>query len=180
MNSTNRKLLIFSSLILLSFALILFLFAKGLNNDPKELPSVLTGKPLPSFELPDINQQTTHTNQDLPQKPFLLNVWGSWCIACHQEHPYLMQLAQHIDIVGLNWAADNPNEEQEAQEFLRQLGNPYHLILKDDNAKLVTDLGVYGAPETFLIAPNQQILLRYAGVLTPEVWQTQFLPLLQN
>lgn len=148
-------------IILTSFILLVVIFSLGLNKNPQELPSVLVGKPVPELGI------------QLPKKRFfLLNVWGSWCQACYQEHPFLMTLNKEIEIIGINWSADNPNENQDGAEFLKKYGNPYSQIVWD-NGKIITDLGVYGAPETFLIADGK-IIHRLAGVLNPEIWQEQF------
>ena len=168
-------------LLLVAFAALIALFASGLGHNPQELPSVTTGKPLPAFDLPALDDSRRYTNADLPQDtPYLINIWGSWCPACHDEHPYLLQLGKEIPIVGINWPADNPNEIADATAFLARHGNPYRLNLRDANGTLITDLGVYGAPETYLIGRDGTIQYRHAGALTPQVWQEQFQPLLKH
>ena len=176
----NRKTLAILSLT--AFVALIALFISGLGKDPQELPSVTTGKTLPAIDLPALDSDDTrHTSADLPQgQPYLLNIWGSWCPACHDEHPYLLQLGQQIPIIGINWPADNANEIADATAFLARHGNPYRLNLRDANGTLITDLGVYGAPETYLIAADGTIQHRYAGALTPQVWQEQFQPLLKH
>lgn len=173
----KQKPLILAILILGVFAAITAFFVGGLGNDPRALPSVLVGKPLPAFTLTDF-EGNTHNNAELPQEPFLLNVWGSWCPACHIEHPYLMQLGQRIPIIGLNWPANNSGEKEAALAMLRQQGNPYRLILVDEHGRMTTDLGVYGAPETFLVAADGTILHRHAGPMDEHIWQQHFAPLI--
>lgn len=153
--------------LLLACGLLLAFFVAGLGRNPQELPSVLTGRDLPALAI------------ERPAGYFLLNVWGSWCAQCHQEHAFLMELSREIPIVGLNWAADNPREGEEGRQFLARAGNPYREIIwqRDD---LITDLGVYGAPETFLIGPTGKILKRYAGPLDRPRWQAEFQPLLER
>ena len=176
----NRKTLAIT--LLAAFAALIALFVSGLGKDPQVLPSVTTGKTLPAIDLPALeSDQQRHTSADLPQgEPYLLNIWGSWCPACHDEHPYLLQLGKEIPIVGINWPADNPNEIADATSFLARHGNPYRLNLRDANGTLITDLGVYGAPETYLIGRDGTIQYRHAGALTPQVWQEQFQPLLKH
>lgn len=176
----TKKTLPLAVAILGIFALITAFFLGGLGKDPRALPSVLVGKPLPAFTLPDLPETRTHGNADLPQRPFLLNVWGSWCPACHIEHPYLMELGKTIPIVGLNWPADNRGEKTAATAMLQQQGNPYHLIIVDKNGTMTTDLGVYGAPETFLVAADGTILHRHAGPLDAQIWQNDFAPHLKG
>lgn len=170
-------------------ALIAFFFI-GLSHDPQRLDSVREGASIGvkadahadnaiAFSLPALLSEDTISDADLPDGYFLLNVWGSWCAACHQEHPYLLTLSKTIPIVGLNWPADNPNENADAKRFLRDGGNPYTLIMVDEPGALIIDLGVYGAPETFLIAPDKTILYRHAGPLDAHIWQSEFAPLIK-
>lgn len=177
----NKKSLIFAVIVLGTFALMIGFFISGLGKNPQLLPSVVTGKPLPVIDRPALEGNTRIHNKDLPQgKPYLLNIWGSWCPACLAEHPYLVQLQQEIPIVGVNWPADNPNEQADGVRFLAQHGNPYRIIMTDPDGTLITDLGVYGAPETFLIDAQGRILLRHAGPLSADIWQQKFLPLLES
>ncbi|MDO4642571.1 MAG: DsbE family thiol:disulfide interchange protein [Cardiobacteriaceae bacterium] len=168
-------------ILLISFAILILFFARGLGKNPQELPSVLIGKTLPTFTLPSLDTTHQYTNHDLPQQtPYLLNIWGSWCPACQQEHPYLLELAHNIPIIGLNWPADNPNEEKDAAALLTHNGNPYQLNLSDPHGDLITSLGVYGAPETFLIDKNGTILYRHAGPLNADIWTNEISPLLKK
>ena len=173
----TRKTALLAIAILGLFALITAFFIGGLGKDPRALPSVRIGKPLPAFTLPDLDGNS-HDNTALPKQAFLLNVWGSWCPACHIEHPYLLQLGKEIPIIGLNWPANNSGERDAAAAMLRRQGNPYHLVIIDEQGRMTTDLGVYGAPETFLIAADGTILHRHAGPMDAHIWQNDFQPLL--
>ena len=130
--------------------------------------------PLPIFNLPNIDEPNQIlSNSDLPNEPFLLNVWGSWCTTCAVEHPYLMQLARSdVPIVGVNFG-DTPDE---ATAYLNEHGNPFELSMHDEAGELVDALGVVGAPETFLIDTDGTIRQHLVGELSSEVWQTQFEP----
>lgn len=182
----KRSSLILTLLIATTFVALIAFFALGLGKNPQALDAVREGSRFGDqsgdiqFALPALEGSQTYTAADLPEGYFLLNVWGSWCPACHQEHAYLMQLGEIIPIVGLNWPADNPDEARDAKRFLRERGNPYHFILTDPQGSLIIDLGVYGAPETFLIAPDKTILYRYAGPMNAQIWQHQFLPLIKD
>ena len=166
-------------LLLVAFAALIALFASGLGHNPQELPSVTTGKRLPAFDLPALDDSRRYTNADLPQDtPYLINIWGSWCPACRAEHPYLIERSAQIPIIGVNWPADNKNEIADATAMLTTSGNPYRLNLRDPDGSLITDLGVYGAPETYLIGRDGTIRYRHAGPLTPQDWATHFQPLL--
>lgn len=177
--------LLFAFVLIAAFTGLIILFIGGLGKDPRQLDSLAEGKTLTEdtqihFNLPDLYSGQMMTIKEMPSPPYLINVWGSWCPACHIEHPYLMTLSQKIPIIGINWAADNPNEAEDAKKMLAQSGNPYQHVLFDKNGSLIIDLGVYGAPETFLIGKNEKILKRYAGPLDEQVWQREFQPLLEQ
>ncbi|HEX4909215.1 MAG TPA: DsbE family thiol:disulfide interchange protein [Permianibacter sp.] len=162
---------------LLIFVALLALFFVGLGKDPTELPSVLTGKPMPAFQLPVLGEETrVLTQNDLRGKPYLLNVWATWCPTCYVEHPYLLELARQnrIRLIGLNYKDDR----NKALQYLAKLGNPYETTLIDADGMLGIDLGVYGAPETFLVSADGVILYRRAGDLNERVWQDEIVPLL--
>lgn len=180
-------LILFSVLLFATIAVLFAIFAGGLNRNPRELPSVIEGQQLGTssengaqinIALPELFSGKTLTHEQLPEPPFLLNIWGTWCPACHQEHPYLLTLANDIAIIGINWPANNPDEPELAREFLQKSGNPYQKVLVDQTGQLIIDLGVYGAPETFLIGPDYRIVKRYAGPLNAEIWMHEFAPLL--
>jgi cytochrome c biogenesis protein CcmG, thiol:disulfide interchange protein DsbE len=156
------------------FAALIGFFFVGLHRDKEELPSPLIGKPAPSFELPRVEDASqTIGTASLKGKPYVLNVWGTWCIACRQEHPVLLQIAQRgeLPLIGLDWKDERPK----AQKWLQQLGNPYSAIAFDDAGRVAIDWGVYGAPETFLVDANGIIVFKHVGPMTLDVWQDEFL-----
>ncbi len=161
------------------FLALVLLFAKGLDpeRDINELPSPLLNKPAPQFELPSVSDPSrTVGSANFAGKPTLLNVWATWCVGCRQEHGFLMQLARsgQIPIYGLNWR-DNRDE---ALRFLQQLGNPYVDSAYDQDGRVGIDWGVYGAPETFLIAADGTVLYKHLGPLNQDLWEQHFVPLL--
>ena len=134
------------------------------GDDPTNLESALIGKPVPKFRLESLDNPGQFYQADVltQGKPVLLNVWATWCPTCRAEHQYLNQLsAQGIRVVGMNYKDDR----QKAISWLKELGNPYALSLFDGDGMLGLDLGVYGAPETFLIDGNGIIRYRHAGTL---------------
>jgi cytochrome c biogenesis protein CcmG/thiol:disulfide interchange protein DsbE len=158
------------------FAVLVGFFFKGLRLDPSAQPSALIGKPVPSFQLTDLHTGQVLTSQSLPATPFLLNVWASWCITCQVEHPYLTELSEKLPIVGLNYK----DSETAAKNWLAKLGDPYTTQIFDPNGRLGLDLGVAGAPETFLVDARKVIRLRIQGEVNDRAYQRQIQPLLET
>ena len=153
--------------------LALFLF-RGLSLDPKELPSALIDRPLPEFSLPDLASGDTRTRVNLTGEVGLLNVWATWCISCRVEHPYLVSLAESgVPVFGLNYK----DEDAAALQWLQDLGDPYRFSVADREGTFGLDLGVYGAPETYLIDAAGIIRYRHVGVVDERVWQETLQPL---
>ncbi|MCH9690991.1 MAG: DsbE family thiol:disulfide interchange protein [Gammaproteobacteria bacterium] len=163
---------------LLIFVGLALLFWRGLSLDPQAMPSALLDKQVPDFSLAEVsNSEQQLQRTDLPQKPLLLNVWATWCVACRVEHPYLNQLAQQgVPIIGINLKDDN----SAAQKWLEKFHNPYLFSLADTEGRLALDLGVFGAPETFLVDAEGTIRCKHIGVVDDQIWQTKLQPLYQK
>ncbi|MCC5793036.1 MAG: DsbE family thiol:disulfide interchange protein [Legionellaceae bacterium] len=158
---------------LLLFLLLAAFFWRGLSLKPQDLPSALAGKPLPAFELPVLGEAKTFTRQELPKNWFILNVWASWCEACVEEQAFLLRLAREgVLLYGLNYK----DEPSDALSWLKTWGNPYQVVLRDPSGQTAIDLGVYGAPESFLINEQGNIVYRHAGVLDEKSWHDVFVP----
>ena len=160
--------------LVLCLLLGVFLFV-GLQRDPRYVPSPLIGKPAPEFTLPSLQDANYPvSSKELLGQPWVLNVWGTWCAGCRQEHDTLLAIARQrtVPIVGLNWKDDNVA----AQRWLQQLGNPYAVVAEDREGRTAIDWGVYGAPETFLIGPDGVVLYKHIAPMTMEVWNREFLP----
>ena len=169
------RLKLFLPLIL--FAILAITLFRGLSLDPREMPSALIDRPFPAFSLPRLNGAGLLSQADLEGQVSLLNVWATWCVACRVEHPYLKQLAQRgIPLFGINYK-DN---DADAQRWLEELGDPYRFNIADHDGTLGLDLGVYGAPETYLVDAAGVIRYRHVGVLDQRVWDTVFQPLYQT
>lgn len=163
--------------IILFVLLSIFLW-RGLSLNPRDLPSVQLGKLLPDFTLPQLqNPEAFFSSNTLREQVVLLNVWASWCAACTDEQVFMLQLAREgVPIYGLNYK----DQSEEALRWLAQWGNPYKMIGQDRDGKVAIDLGVYGAPETFVIDKQGLIRYRHAGVMNQEVWQKEILPLMKQ
>ncbi len=163
---------------LVVFAILTLFLLKGLDRDPTELPSALVGEAFPSFVLPSLsNQQKLLSEHDLNSKVVLVNVWATWCFACRIEHPMLNQLAaEGVSIIGLNYKDQN----NKALQWLEQKGNPYLFNIVDAQGSLGFDLGVTGAPETYLVDHQGIIRYRRVGVVDQRVWDDEISGLYQQ
>lgn len=158
---------------LIVFAVLAALLYLGLGRDPRELPSALLDRPLPAFELPLLGGEGTRTQAALRGRVRLLNVWATWCVACRDEHPFLIELAaQGIPIVGLDYK-DDP---QAARDWLHRLGDPFELVLVDADGRYGLELGVYGAPETYVVDADGVIRYRHVGVVDAHTWRERIEP----
>ena len=141
-----------------------------------ELPSALIGKPMPEFTAFALDGRGPLSEADLPQQPFLLNVWATWCPTCLAEHGELMRIAREhgVPICGINYKDD----AQLARQWLQTHGDPYLFSLQDADGALGINLGVYGAPETFVVDATGVIRHRRTGAVDSRVWERDLAPLL--
>ncbi|MCI7353339.1 MAG: DsbE family thiol:disulfide interchange protein [[Actinobacillus] rossii] len=173
----NKKLflpLIVFLVLIIAFFVQLQRNAKG--DDPKALESALVGKPVPAKILTDLfDENKSYHNEIFQQgKPILLNVWATWCPTCYAEHQYLNELAnQGVTIIGI----DYKDKTDKAIKWLKDLKNPYQIVLKDEKGAFGLDLGVYGAPETFIVDGKGIIHYRHAGDVNAKVWQEKLKPI---
>jgi len=151
------------------FILMGIVFWIGLGKEDKtSLPSPLIGKPFPDFSLGVVEDGRTLSTDDLKGAPVLVNVWATWCPTCKAEHAFLNRLAEEgVRIIGINYKDDSAK----AREWLEAFGNPYAYNLSDPEGMLGLELGVYGAPETFLVDSDGIIRAKHIGDLNPRVWE---------
>ena len=168
---------------LAAFFVLALLLAAGVwmsrNPDRDALPSPLINKPAPAFALPVLHQpQRTVSLDELKGHPFLLNVWGSWCVECRVEHPVLTRFAEtrRLRVVGYNWK----DEPADALRWLERFGNPYWLVLSDVEGRAAIDWGIYGAPETFLVDARGVIRWKHVGPLTDAIIADELMPALRQ
>ncbi|MGO2513860.1 DsbE family thiol:disulfide interchange protein [Marinomonas polaris] len=160
-----RKLLFFMPLAV--FLILSVVFYLQLGKDAQYMPSALVGKKVPEFTLVSLQDDQVYTHKDLPNTSYLINFWGTWCPACHVEHPFLMELANSgVPIVGI----DYKDEKVLAEQWLEQKGNPYQVILMDEIGNFGVDMGVTGAPETFVVDRSGVVVYRHQGVINAENW----------
>ncbi len=176
----NKKIL-FIPLVLFLALVVVFIVQLSRNadgEDPTKLESVLVGKSVPEFKLEDLAEPGKLYDQAIFKgEPLLLNVWATWCPTCYAEHQYLNKLAERgVKIIGLNYKDDR----FKATGWLNDLGNPYLISLFDGDGMLGLDLGVYGAPETYLIDANGTIRYRHVGDVNSRNWAETLEPLYQQ
>jgi cytochrome c biogenesis protein CcmG/thiol:disulfide interchange protein DsbE len=162
----------------LAFAALVGFFIVVQKKDPGVIRSPLIGKPAPAFSLESLGDPAWRVGSaDFAGRPWLLNVWATWCGGCREEHQTLLAIAREnrVPMMGLNWRDDR----NLALRWLEQLGNPYVAVAYDPEGRTAIDWGVYGAPETFLIGADGRVLQKQIGPITREIWQRDFVPHLQ-
>ncbi|MDX1669719.1 MAG: DsbE family thiol:disulfide interchange protein [Limnobacter sp.] len=182
----KKTIRLFLPLLVLLFVGVFLL--RGLWLDPRKLPSVFIDKPLPAFQLPllaDISPTVPVSadsgllsKQNFEGKPWVLNVFASWCQACIVEHPHLLELARRnqILLVGLAYK----DEPSATRAWLAKHGNPYDIILEDQSGRAGIDFGVYGVPETFVLDEQGIVKSKHVGPIDPTFFNQQVLPVLQE
>ena len=153
----------------LIFVVLAVFLLKGLERDPNAMPSALIDRPMPAFNLPNLlDPDATVDDGIFRGHVTLLNVWATWCPSCRVEHPFLVKLADEgVRIVGM----DYKDQDQPAREWLDKLGNPYAVTFTDQEGTLGVDLGVFGAPETYLVDHEGVIRAKHVGVVNERVWK---------
>lgn len=161
------------------FAVLVVFLGVGLTLNPREVPSPLINKPAPAFQLPQLHApDKTFAQKDMLGKVWMLNVWASWCVACREEHPNLVELARSgvVPIYGLNYK----DERADGVAWLARFGDPYQLSAYDRDGRIGIDYGVYGVPETYVIDKAGVIRYKRIGVVTREIVRDKILPLVKE
>ena len=173
--------------ILLILPLVLFLALTALflvrlfAGDPSRIPSALIGHPVPETNLPPVPGLERAGKAipgiaavDFRGQVTLVNVWASWCIPCHEEAPFLLELAgdARIRLIGINYK----DEPDNARRFLNRYGNPFAASGADENGRAAIEWGVYGVPETFLIGRDARIAFKLVGPISAENFVRQLKP----
>ena len=161
------------------FLLIGIAFAIGLTKDPRRMSSQLIDKAVPEFALTELYNESEILSQEMFKgQVSLINVFGSWCVACNVEHPVLMEIAERNEVIliGMDWR----DERVKAKRWLAKRGNPYSKVIFDNESVLAITLGVTGAPESFIIDKLGKIRYKHVGVISPEIWRETLLPIIKN
>lgn len=164
---------------LILFGVLVVFLAIGLRLDPHEVPSPLINKSAPAFNVTQLEQPAAQFSpENMKGKVWLFNVWASWCVACRQEHPVLMEFARsHVaPLIGL----DYKDQRRDAMGVLTRAGNPYDIVAFDGDGRVGIDYGVYGVPESYVIDKAGVIRYKHIGPITAEALQKTIIPLINE
>jgi cytochrome c biogenesis protein CcmG/thiol:disulfide interchange protein DsbE len=174
----KQRLFLFAPLVI--FLILGILFWRGLSLDPTAMPSALLNKALPEFDLPLVaapenpKGMVRATQSDLVGKVALLNVWATWCVTCKEEHEFLNILkSEGVPIYGINYK----DKATAAEKWLLDLHNPYVFSVTDKDGRLGINLGVYGAPETYILDKAGIIRHKHVGDVNETNWNAILKPI---
>jgi cytochrome c biogenesis protein CcmG/thiol:disulfide interchange protein DsbE len=179
-----RRLFVILPLLVFLALAGLFLYRLG-SGDPSRIPSALIGRPAPATNLPPIEGLVRDgvavpglNAKDFTGAVTLVNVWASWCVPCHDEVPFLDQLAKdkRIRLAGINYKDQADN----ARRFIGRYGNPFDTVGADANGRAAIEWGVYGVPETFIVGRDGKIAYKLVGPITAQNFETQVKPAIEK
>lgn len=172
----KKQLKIWFLIPLIIFVGLMIMLYMRLGKPVEIVTNTALERPVPTFELPLLSDTTrTMTNDNLPKQPFLINIWGSWCPTCIIEHPFLMQLKERgVNLVGVNYKDDIGN----ALGYLNRGGDPFSMSVQDLSGQFALDLGLTGAPETFVVDGEGIIRQHIIGEINESNWQSRITPCL--
>lgn len=164
-------------LAFIGLAVLLFVGVRmNSGKDNSAIASPLIGKPAPALNLPELVMPEQQISiAQLQGKAYVLNIWGSWCVSCRVEHPVITELAKSgALVVGYNYK----DSDEDATRWLADYGNPFVLIVQDEDGSAALDWGIYGAPETFVIDAKGIVRFKHIGPLTSEIIEQSIRPIL--
>jgi cytochrome c biogenesis protein CcmG/thiol:disulfide interchange protein DsbE len=165
---------------LLVLAVLAIYFWRGLGSDPHAVPSPLIDQAVPEFALqPLAGRDRGLSSHDLTGQVSLVNVFGSWCVACRVEHPFLMEIRKQnlVPIFAIDW---REKDRAAGPAWLARHGDPYTLIGDDPDSVAAIAFGVTGAPETFVVDRRGVIRYKHVGPLTQDIWNETLWPIVQR
>ena len=152
-------------IVLIIFFFIIGVFFISLDRDVNYNTKNLVGKKISKINLEYFNEKKFYTEEDLKKNNYtLVNFWASWCAPCRNEHPLLLKLSKEKNLIllGVNFK----DKKNQAKIFLKDLGNPYDFLAKDEFGKQSINFGIYGIPESILLNNNLKVLQKFVGPLT--------------
>lgn len=161
------------------FIVVVVFLGIGLTLNPRQVPSPLVDKPAPVFQLQQLHDdEKVFSSKDNIGKVWMLNVWASWCVACRDEHPLLVELSRLgiVPIFGLNYK----DQRDTALQWLKQFGDPYVISIADTDGRVGINYGVYGVPETYVIDKEGIIRYKHIGPVTVKSLEDKILPLINE
>lgn len=164
------------------FGVMALFFLKGLTLNPREIPSVLIDHPVPEMSLaplPGRGETSGLATKDLKGRVSLVNIYGSWCISCVQEHPFLLEIKRKGDVP--IHAVDWRDDPELGAQWLKKHGDPYERVgIDPPPGRAAVDFGVTGAPESFIVDKAGVIRYKHIGPITPEIWAQTLLPIIRQ
>ena len=160
-----QKVIKFLTTLIFLFVIVVFYFS--LNKDPSYQTNSLVGKKLVKLNLESFDGDYNLSTKDFKKNNFtLINFWASWCSPCRAEHQILMSLSKSkkLKLVGINFK----DKKNNAKKFLKELGNPYNLIAKDEIGKKSVNFGIYGIPESILVNKEMTVIKKFIGPLNTQ------------
>ncbi|MBI1425053.1 MAG: DsbE family thiol:disulfide interchange protein [Gammaproteobacteria bacterium] len=159
------------------FVVLVVVLGLGLGHDPRYVPSPFIGKPAPHLNLTSLDFPDQRvTKEQLLGRPWVLNVFASWCATCGEEVSQISELAKQVTMVGMN----KEDRAEDARRWLQRHGNPYAMVLVDSDGKASIDWGVYAVPETFIVDKKGIVRYKYIGAITETDLRKTILPLIQK
>lgn len=172
-----NRLAAFAPLLVLAVVIVAAAVMLLRGGERENFATGMVGRQAPALVMEQLGGGEPVRTEALAGQSYLINVFASWCTPCRAEHPQLMELQrQGVTIVGVAYK-DAP---EDTAAFLQELGNPFEVVGMDPGGRMGLELGVTGAPETFVIGPDGEIRAAYRGAITPEVLREQILPALQR
>lgn len=176
MRHLNR--LIYALPVLIS----LFLGYQHFEKQKEESTPQFIEKPLPYFEFPEIlsknGENDVLSNSKMPDRPILLNIFGSWCPTCKLEHPQLLKLANmnKIEMYGIAYR----DTEEGVRLMMQRDGDIFDRVALDTGINVPYNFNFIKTPQTYIIDRNHVIRYQHAGPISEEQLYSHILPAIEE